>query len=202
MKKRITILLSAVLFSMAANAQNSGYEKSIEIYGGPALNKSTKYSLGITMVNGYRINSCMYVGVGIGFRYSDAEYMHTYRSYMQFGSIHSETKTFYDVDYLLPVYARAQYYLTTTKVKPMILCDAGYTFYVGSVKGNAVGFFWEPAFGIEISMEKKTTLYFQLGICMQNAHHTYYSFSYYDGDSYEELHTRASTLNIKVGMKF
>ena len=202
MKKRITILLSAVLFSMAASSQNNGYEKSIEIYGGPAMNKSTKYSLGITMVNGYRISSYLYVGVGVGFRYSDAEYMHTYRSYMQFGSIHSETMTSYAGDYLLPVFARAQYYFSTTKVRPMILCDAGYTFNVGSVKGNAVGFFWEPAFGIEIGMEKKTTLYFQIGICMQNAHHTYYSFSYYDGASSEELHTRASTLNFKVGMKF
>lgn len=202
MKKRITILLSAVLVSIAASSQNNGYEKSVEINGGPAINKSTKYSLGISMVNGYRINSYLYVGIGIGFRYSDAEYMHVYRSYKQFGYIHSESESSYAGDYLLPVYARAQYNFTTTKVKPLILCDVGYTFNVGSVKGNAVGFFWEPAFGIDISLEQKTSIYFQIGICLQNAHHTYYTFSYYDGASSEELHTRACTLNFKVGMRF
>lgn len=202
MKKGITILLTAVIFSMAANAQNSGYEKSIEIYGGPALNKSTKYTLGISMVNGYRINPHLYAGIGAGFRYTDAEFMHTYRSYMQFGYLHSETSTSYAGDYLLPIYFRAQYNFTTTKVKPILLCDAGYTFNVGSVKGNAVGFFWEPAFGIDINLESNTSLYFQIGVCMQNAHHTFYSYSYYDGASSEELHTVASTLNLKIGMKF
>jgi hypothetical protein len=202
MKKGISILLAVIAFSMAANAQNNGYEKSIEIYGGPAMNKTAKYSFGISLVNGYRINPHLYAGLGVGFRYTDAEYMHTYRSYKQFGVLQTETSSSYAGDYLLPVHARAQYNFTTTKVKPMLLCDAGYTFNVGSVEGNAIGFFWEPAFGIDIDLEEHTSLYFQLGICMQNTHYTYYTFSYYDGASSEEIHTKGSTFNIKVGMKF
>ena len=201
-KKLLAIVALATMFGFTATAQTSGYEKSIEIYGGPAMNKSTKYTLGISMVNGYRINSHLYAGIGAGFRYTNAEFMHSYRSYMQFGSLHSETSSSYAGDYLLPVYARAQYYFTTTKVKPMLLCDGGYTFNVGSTEGNAVGFFWEPAFGIDINLEQNTSLYFQIGICMQKTHYTYYTYSYYDGASSEEINTTASTLNIKIGMKF
>ncbi len=203
MRKKFLVVVGFVaMFGFTVIAQTSGYEKSIEIYGRPAMNKSTKYTLGISMVNGYRIDSHLYAGIGVGFRYTDAEFMHTYRSYMQFGSLHSETSSSYAGDYLLPVYARAQYNFTTTKVKPMLLCDAGYTFNVGSTDGNAVGFFWEPAFGIDINLEQNTSLYFQIGICMQKTHYTYYTYSYFDGASSEEINATASTLNIKIGMKF
>ncbi len=202
MKRTITLLLTTIAFSMAVIAQNSGYEKSIEINGGPAMNKSTKYSLGIAMVNGYRINSNLYAGVGIGFRYTEAKFMHTWRSYMQYGNLHFEKSDSYGGDYLLPVYARVQYNLITTKVKPILLCDVGYTFDIGIAKGNAVGFFWEPAFGLDVSLEENTSIYFQIGINLQKLHYTRYEYSYYDGVSTEEINTVASTLNIKIGMKF
>lgn len=202
MKKVITFLLATVMLSMAANSQESGYEKSIEIIGGPAMSKSTKYSLGISMVNGYRINPHLYAGIGVGFRYTEAKFMHTWRSYMQYSSLHFESSDSYGGDYLVPVFARIQYNLITTKVKPMLLCDVGYTIDPGIAKGNAVGFFWEPAFGIDISLEENTSIYFQIGINLQKIHYTRYEYSYYDGASEEEINTTASTLNIKIGMKF
>lgn len=200
--KRIIILLSAVVFSMTAIAQSTGYEKSIEINGGPAMNDNTKYSLGISMVNGYRIMPNLYAGVGVGFRYTDALFMHTWRSYMQYGSLHFESSDSYAGDYLLPIFARIQYNFTTTKVKPMILCDAGYTINVGSNEGNPVGFYWEPAFGVDISLEGNTSLYFQIGINMQSTHYDRYEYSYYDGASTEEIKATASTLCFKIGMRF
>ena len=200
--KKIIILLTAVVLSMTAKAQNTGYEKSIEINGGPAMNKCTKYSLGISMVNGYRIIPNLYAGIGVGFKYTDALFMHTWRSYMQYGSLHFESSDSYSGDYLLPIFARIQYNFTTTKVKPMLLCDAGYTINVGSVEGNAVGFYWEPAFGVDISLEENTSLYFQVGINLQKLHYDRYEYSYYDGASSEEVNTTASTLCFKIGMRF
>ncbi len=200
--RKIIILLTTVVLSMTAKAQNTGYEKSIEINGGPAMNDCTKYSLGISMVNGYRIIPNLYAGIGVGFRYTDALFMHTWRSYMQYGSLHFESRDSYSGDYLLPIFARIQYNFTTTKFKPMLLCDAGYTINVGSVEGNAVGFYWEPAFGVDISLEEKTSLYFQIGINMQSMHYDRYEFDYYDGANTEEIKTTASTLCFKIGMRF
>lgn len=166
------------------------------------MNKNTKYSLGISMVNGYRINPQLYAGMGIGFRYTNAKFMHTWRSYMQYGSLHFESSDLYGGDYLVPVFARIQYNLITTKVKPMLLCDAGYTIDPGIAKGNAVGFFWEPAFGIDINLEENTSIYIQIGVNFQKTHFTRYENSYYDGASEEEIKTIASTLIFKLGMKF
>lgn len=101
--RKIIILLTTVVLSMTAKAQNTGYEKSIEINGGPAMNDCTKYSLGISMVNGYRIIPNLYAGIGVGFRYTDALFMHTWRSYKQYGSLHFESRDSYSGDYLLPI---------------------------------------------------------------------------------------------------
>jgi len=200
--RKLTIIFAAIVFSMTANAQNTGYEKSIEINGGPAMNNCTKYSLGISMVNGYRIIPNLYAGVGVGFRYTDALFDQTWRSYMQYGKLQFETKDYYSGDYLLPIFARIQCNFTTTKVKPLLLCDAGYTISVGSAEGNAVGFYWEPAFGVDISLEEKTSIYFQIGINLQKTHYRRYEYSYYDGANTEEINATASTLSFKLGMRF
>ena len=56
--------------------------------------------------------------------------------------------------------------------------------------------------GVDISLEDKTSLYFQIGINMQSLHYDRYEFDYYDGANTEEIKATASTLCFKIGMRF
>ncbi|MDR1517645.1 MAG: outer membrane protein transport protein [Dysgonamonadaceae bacterium] len=68
-------LLMSVLFSVKAQI---GYEKSIELGASIGLDKFTKSSFEIGMINGYRFNDYLSLGAGVGFRYTDALYYQSF----------------------------------------------------------------------------------------------------------------------------
>ena len=189
----------AVQFALA----QATYEKSIEVQGGPALDKNTKYSVGASTTHGARIEN-FFIGIGAGFRYTNALYYSSYRSYYQWGSLQSESYESFDGKYLVPLYVRANYLFGNSSVKPMISFDLGTTIDVGKNQKykNTEGLFYEPAVGLNISIDEKTSMFITIGLNYQKAHHTYYSISYYDGASTEEIKGMAGTLNIKIGLTF
>ena len=79
MKRTLSIMFAILIASCATSfAQSKGYEKSIEANGGVALDKMSKFSFGVSMINGYRINEHFFVGALVGYEYFDALYMWTY----------------------------------------------------------------------------------------------------------------------------
>lgn len=189
--KKIGTILFLMCFVVFASAQSKGYEKSIEFGGGIGLDKLSKYSIGISMVNGYRFNNYLYVGVGTGFKYTDALY---YSS----SSLRDYYESF-DGKYLIPLYARIKANLTKTKVSPFLVVDAGYTFDVGQNENkNIEGLMIEPAFGIDFKLnEEKISLYFLLGVNIQKTR-----FTHFRKISDEENNEFASALSLKLGIKF
>ena len=200
--KRIVTLLAVVCVMQSAFGQAT-YEKSIELQGGPALNSHTKYSVGASTTHGARIDN-FFIGAGAGFRYTNALYYSSYRSYYQYGSLQSESYESYDGKYLVPIYVRASYRFGSSSVKPMISFDLGTTIDVGQNQEykNTEGLFYEPSVGLNISIDEKNTMFISVGLNYQSAHHTYYSSSYYSGASTEEIKGMASTLNFKLGLTF
>ena len=200
--KRIILLASVVCVMQSAFGQAT-YEKSIELQGGPALDSYTKYSVGASTTHGARIDN-FFIGAGAGFRYTNALYYSSYRSYYQYGSLQSESYESYDGKYLIPIYVRASYRFGSSAVKPMISFDLGTTIDVGQNQEykNTEGLFYEPAVGLNISIDEKTTMFISVGLNYQSSHHTYYSTSYYSGASTEEIKGMASTLNFKLGLTF
>lgn len=181
-------LLMCVLFSVKAQI---GYEKSIELGGSIGLDKFTKSSFEIEMINGYRFNDYFSLGMGVGFRYTDALY---YRS-TTLGDFYESR----DGKYLIPLYARIKANLTNTKISPFLLANVGYTFDVGqNPNKNTYGFMIEPAFGIDFKLnEDKLGLYFLVGFNLQNAEYTYYGV--YDSEKQTGM---ASSIAIRGGIKF
>lgn len=114
--------------ALSLNAQSKGYEKSIEVFGGPGLNKLTKYQIGISMINGYRINDYFYAGVGTGFRYQESRYN---LSYGPGDTYDDDSRT---TRYIIPLYARIKANLTKTSVSPFFIADIGGNIDVGMVE--------------------------------------------------------------------
>ena len=200
--KKIAIAVALMMLVQVASGQ-AAYEKSIELAGGPALNSHTQYSVGANTTHGILSNN-FFIGAGVGFRYTSALYYSSYRSYYQFGSLQTETYKSYDGKYLVPVYIRASYRFGRASVKPMLSFDVGATFDVGKNQKykNTEGLFYEPADGVNISLDDNTSMFITVGLNYQNAHHTYYTMSYYDGTSTEEIKGRASTLHFRIGFTF
>lgn len=198
------ILLTFVaLFCIISSTYAQHYEKSIEIYGGPGLNKFSKYSFGIEMINGVCFNNYFSLGIGIGFRSTKALYYNTYESHYVYGVLISKTYESFDTKYLIPVHARIKANLSSAKVSPFLMFDAGYTFDVGKNKNkNTEGLFYEPAFGIDINMNNGNSLYLVAGYNAQNAHYNHYSITDLTPSYSEEIKGNASTLDFKIGFVF
>ena len=197
--KKSSLLLVISMFCMNSMMHAGGYEKAIEINGGIGLNEFSKYSFGIEMINGYRFNDYFSVGFGVGFRYTNALYMSTHR-YSNYQWYSSDS---FDGKYLIPLNIRAKANLSSAKVSPFLMVDGGFTIDVGQNKNkNTEGLFFEPAFGVDIKLDDKNTMYFGVGVNFQNAHYKYFSIGGYSGSDISEINGMASTLNFRIGFKF
>lgn len=189
--KKLFAICVMLISVFTANAQVKGYEKSVEIFGGPGFNSSSKYQLGISMINGYRVNNCLYLGAGAGFRLQEALYYSSYT--LNKSGYHSRTQR-----YIIPLYAWVKANLTKTTVSPFLCADFGSNIDVGQVDvKNVEGFFFEPQFGVDIDLDEQMTLNLAIGINVANTH--YKVFREYD---YYMNKTKASTLTFHLGFNF
>lgn len=179
--------------SISMIAQDKGYEKSIETYGGFGLNEISKYQLGISMYNGYRFNDYCYLSLGIGFRYQEARYMLSYSFY----GTRTDSR---EPRYIMPISARAKFNLTNTSISPFLIAEVGTNIDVGYVEyKNITGFFFEPLFGVDIKTKENVTPYIAAGVNIANAKYMYFDVS----DAYStDVKSKATTLVFHIGFKF
>ena len=182
--------------ALSLNAQSKGYEKSIEVFGGPGLNSLTKYQIGISMINGYRINDYFYAGVGTGFRFQESRYMYSFGPGDEFDNDSRQQR------YIIPLYARIKANLTKTSVSPFFIADIGGNIDVGKVKYKTIqGFFFEPQFGVDFDLTDPISLYIAIGANMAQAKNHVFDF-YNPGDVQDEYKGLASSLVFHLGIKF
>ena len=199
--KRITkfciCLLTVALATSSAYAKpenTKGYEKSIELTGGFGLSQYTKYSLGVSMMNGYRVNPYFYVGAGIGFRYSDLLYYTSWN-----GDEHYKS---FDGKYLIQPWLRLKGNMTATKFSPYVVLDAGWTFDVGqNPNKNAKGLFFEPQLGMDFHLQGKQVFYFTIGVNLQDYQCMHFNTGEHDpGTSTSRYYV--GTLAFHLGFQF
>lgn len=191
--KKFLFVASLLFACSTAFAQNKGYEKSIEFNAGVGLNNS-KYSFGLTMINGYRFNDHLFLGAGVGYEYLNALYMHTYRR----GSSSSS----YDSKSLIKLGLRAKGNLSKGNISPFLSFDFGGALQVGSNAeySSATGIYYEPAFGVDFKFgESKNELYIMLGYHSQSNKYEYFNFSDIENST---KRANAHLFDIKVGFKF
>ena len=189
----ITVLASVSLFAQ-------GYEKSIEANVGIGLDNCQKFTFGLSMINGYRINDYFFIGAGVGYEYLDGLYYHSYE--YKGNVVGSSNYDSYDVRNNIQVFARIKANLTNTKVSPFLSGDVGYTVGLSSNEIKmANGLFFQPSFGCDIRLSDKQTIYIMLGYNGQN-----YNYCWFDntlGSTEDKMLTKlAGKFAIHVGFIF
>ena len=196
------LLLSAIIAmaSITAFAQNRGYEKSVEATGGIGLDKYQKFTFGVSMVNGYRVNDYFFVGAGVGYEYLDGLYYSSYEYRGGLGNSYSGTSN--DVRNNIKLYGRLKANLTATKVSPFFSVDLGGTIGLSSNSIKmANGFFFEPCFGCDFALSPKQAIYLMLGYNGQG--YDYRAFDTTLGSTSDEMrHVLAGKFAIHLGFKF
>lgn len=198
--KRVILSAFTLFMGVSLFAQNSGYEKSIEINAGFPLDEYQKKTFGIGMVNGYRLNDNFSLGLGIGYEYIEGLYYHSYE--YKGGIIGSKNYDSYDIRNNIQIYGRIKTNLTSTKVSPFLSCDFGYT--IGLSDNDikmANGLFFEPAFGMDFVLNDDQTIYFTVGYNGQNYDYEFFNLTLGSSGS-EILNKRAGKLSVKFGFKF
>ena len=76
--RKLIFTIAAILVGFSSFAQSKGYEKSVEANGAIGLDDCQKFTFGISMVNGYRINDYFFVGAGVGYEYLEGLHYHSY----------------------------------------------------------------------------------------------------------------------------
>lgn len=187
----------AILFAACAVsfAQSKGYEKSIEVNAGVALDKMSKFSFGVSMINGYRINEHFFIGALVGYEYFDALYMSSYQP-------EEDSYKSYDPKNLLKIGARVKANLSKGKISPFLSFDIGGGIQVVRTDYYpATGIYLEPAFGVDFKLQEKQTVYVMLGYHAQNNRYGYFNLSSSNPDSSEKK-VLAGLFDIRVGFRF
>lgn len=206
--KKLLCIIVLIMISFSCIKAQIRYEKSFEAGVFIGLDKFTKSSYEIDMINGVRLNQYIFAGVGIGARYANSlnNKMRLYSfspDYYQssYGSSINYTTSYDDFDnyggnILLPLFLRVKITLSKGLVSPFVAGNVGYAFDIGqSYLRNMYGFLVEPSFGVDIYLTKKTALFFMAGYNMQNA-------QYHDYQTVKDIHGMAGSLSFRGGLNF
>lgn len=193
--KRIIFTLSLALFSLLASAQNRGYEFSAEATGAIGISNNSKYNVGASIINGYRINEKFAIGLGIGFRYAETLYYYSEDSTL--GNYESR-----DNKFLLPVFLRAKFNFIEGNISPFIIGNLGYTIDVGENKNkNLEALFVEPIVGVDFK-SGKSTWFLGLGVNVQQHHYSHFYISSVTMSGDRRVNGVAPTLALHFGVQF
>lgn len=195
--KKVLSITFAILFASCtlSFAQSKGYEKSIEVNGGVALDEMSKFSFGVSMINGYRINEHLFIGALLGYEYFDALYLSSYEG-------KGDSYKSYDPKNLLKIGARVKANLSKGKVSPFLSFDLGGGIQVARTEHYpATGLYLEPAFGVDFKLQDKQAVYVMLGYHAQNNRYGRFNLTSSNPGS-SDSKVMAALFDIRLGFKF
>lgn len=196
MKKFIYILFLTSIISGNINAQK-GYEKSIEVVTNIGVGEYSNTSFGASMINGYRFNDYFYLGLGVGFGYSNTLNVVDINKY-------GYTTEYRTDAYLIPIYTSIKTNFSKSNISPFFRFNIGYTFDANQYIEDAPGLMIEPSIGVDFKINDKNTIYTVFGL---NIQHSEYSYTRNTGttDNNWDITTKSEMLksaSIKLGFKF
>jgi opacity protein-like surface antigen len=191
-------MLSALFLSLSVNAQNKGYEKSVEIGYAVGVGKYNNDIFNFSMVNGYRFNNTLFAGIGVGVGYSNA------LNGVDISTFGSTTEYRTDA-ILIPIYANIKTNLSKdSKISPFLSLNVGYSIDANQNLKDAPGFYIKPNFGVDFKITDKTSIYGLFGFNLQ---HFEYSYTRNVGTTTSdwEITTKSEmfkAIDVKIGIKF
>lgn len=188
MKRGITLLLALVAIALGTNAQNKGYEKSVSLFGNFGVGKYANSTYGINMVNGYRFNNCVYIGIGVGIGYSSE--LSSVTEYVYLGTRENRMDM-----YPIPIYLQAKFNLANGVVSPFIMVNAGYTLDINKYLKDAPGLMLNPALGIEIPVGEKQSILVSTGFKLQHG-------TMFESGAYTRSSLMFKSISAEIGFKF
>lgn len=193
--KKLAVLILATLLPLMAFGQKTGYELTIDATGAIGLSNLSKYNAGVSVINGYRFNDKIAIGLGVGFRYAETLYYYSEDSTL--GNYESR-----DNKFLIPIFLQAKFNFIDGKISPFIIGDIGYTIDVGQNQNkNLEALFVEPIIGVDFK-SVKTTWYLGLGVNLQQHHYQHFHISSVTMSGDRRVNGMAPTLALHFGVQF
>lgn len=147
-------------------------------------NNTTKPMVAVHTINGYLINSNIFVGLGAG--------------------IETDASIF-----IIPIYAHGRFYLTKTKVAPYFGLSGGYG--ITTVNGSSTlqngGALGEALFGLKFQLNSMSALNFSLGYKLQYLVYEIPLTPIFNGSvsgktTYKNIYDNASNIFVRIGVTF
>lgn len=195
--KRIILIIAIALSSAAtAGAFEKGYEKRVEAYAFAGLTDYNKSLFGVSMVNGWRITPSSYVGLGVGYEYSDILYM------IRMKGTQSAPQ------HMFPVYGEYKFnFHPETVSSPFLVVDAGWIFNTngedkeGIDTKSAYGLMARARYGIDVSVGDNLRVTCSVGPRIQHIRVTE-KYSQYGKWEYRFLHDYLASVCAHIGLIF
>lgn len=141
------------------------YEKTIEGFANIGMEEISNTTLGVVMVNGYRWNSRLFVGLGVGVGYANEVW--------SVEKVDNYTDIKKGESYPVPIFINGKYSLSTNDIAPYVSASIGYTLDINEYIKDAPGLMIEPAFGFDFKLNDKQFAYIQLGLNFQHGDYSY-----------------------------
>lgn len=216
----LSCLLLGAVTTGTATAQTRGFEFGVDANVGTGVGKcrfahgenqrgkvaTATYLAGADVFGGWRFNDYLFLGAGVGFRYSKALGMYTiwddrspwpqkrYEENIAFARIRQ-----------LGTFARGKANFTAGSCSPFVMGDIGYYFATKKYPDRMAGLFFEPAVGCDFRFSGMPVLSLSVGFhCQKTAYETLYIFT--DIPDYTNDYTVekdfAKLLTINFGITF
>ena len=195
--KRIILILAIILSAaVTADAFEKGYEKRVEAYAFAGLTDYNKSLFGVSMVNGWRITPSSYVGLGVGYEYSDILYVIRMKGNQS------------APQHMFPVYGEYKFnFHPETVSSPFLVVDAGWVFNTngedkeGIDTKSAYGLMASARYGIDVSVGDNLRVTCSVGPRIQHIRVTE-KYSQYGKWEYRFLHNYLTSICAHIGLIF
>lgn len=177
MKKLIFVFLFLLSATSAYSQKEKGYEFSFETGYEIGVGETSTGSFQIiSMINGYRINPDIFMGLGLSI------------------NAHEEGT-------LIPIYGQLKYNLNKKNTSPFALLKVGYSLKSSSDKIRGFGFTISPNIGFDFRKKHKTSFYIMTGMNFQwGFYHKHFNdFGQHDPRQINKLYLY---IPIKIGATF
>ena len=128
------------------------------------------WDVGVHYAGGYRINNTFYVGFKTGLDFVVLDDAREEYEYYYTNTNYNFQDTFFPAPsvVMLPIYVHFRAYLTKTKLQPFFALSGGAKIgFQRPTEASPVNYCVEPAFGLNLRVSNRSSVYMQLGAPLQ-----------------------------------
>ena len=165
-----------------------GVEPQVRVTGDIGVDSYKNNSFGADFVAGYRVTDMFRIGAGVGISYVDILFEDAHFIGNHWYDKYKESAAY------VPVFVDAKLNFTSGKISPYVNLDLGYAVYIpfsDYAKKNQLGFFVQPAFGVDFNIGNGV-LFVQAG----------YKYQMRKCDHWVDTNGNYSQVSLAVGYQF